>query len=129
MKLTFGDSLGESTLNTHNPGTSRDTKVHTHQECDSEESVDSGVHEVNHGDISIDIEGHSRAASESPIRTKKGALANSDDTLNTFLKRLDGEMKASIQKAKKQRSVIQHLNLYVQHFVNCIAKVHYVIMQ
>ena len=106
VKLTFGDSLRASTLNAHNPGTSRDTKVRKHQECDSEESVDSGVHDVNHGDTSIDIEGHSRATSESPSRMKKGVSANSDDTLNSFLRRFDGEMKASIQKAKKQRSVI-----------------------
>ncbi|CAB3996119.1 Hypothetical predicted protein [Paramuricea clavata] len=83
-------------------GTSRDTKLHRPQECDSEESVDSGVHEVNHGDISIDIEGHSRIASEGS-RTNKGASSNSEDSLNSFLKKLDSEMKASIQKAKKQR--------------------------
>ena len=100
VKLTFDN--GECTLNNDIPGTSRDTKLHRPQECDSEESVDSGVHEVNHGDISIDIEGHSRIASEGS-RANKGASSNSEDSLNSFLKKLDGEMKASIQKAKKQR--------------------------
>ncbi len=99
VKLTYEDT---STVNDDNSGTSRDTKLHRPQECDSEESVDSGVHEVNHGDINIDVQGHSGIASDSS-RTQKASSSNSEDSLKSFLKKLDGEMKTSIQKAKKQR--------------------------
>ena len=118
VKLKFDDKLGDGLVNNHNPGASRDAKVCTHQECDSEESVDSGVHEVNHGDISVDTEGHSRGASRSPVKTKKGASDSLDNTLNSFLKKFDGEMKASIQKAKKQRSVVHQIFclIFLLHF-------------
>ena len=99
VKLTYEDT---SAVNDDNSGTSRDTKLHRPQECDSEESVDSGVHEVNHGDINIDVQGHSGIASDSS-GTQKASSSNSEDSLKSFLKKLDGEMKTSIQKAKKQR--------------------------
>ena len=101
VKLTYYDDTLIS--NDENSRTSRDTRTNRTQECDSEESVDSGVHEVNHDKISIDVEGHSSIISDLS-RTKKDALSNSGDSLNSFLQRLDVEMKASIQKAKKQRT-------------------------
>jgi hypothetical protein len=103
VKLTFDDDTIIS--NDENSGTSGDTKLRT-QECDSEESVDSGVHEVNVGEISIDVEGHSSVASDRQTTQggeKNCSSSNSEDSLNSFLQKFDGEMKASIQKAKKQR--------------------------
>ncbi|XP_028402597.1 lysM and putative peptidoglycan-binding domain-containing protein 2-like [Dendronephthya gigantea] len=101
VKLTFGDGLTEATSCDDGQSISMDKKLQGPHECDSEESVDSGVHEVHHGDISIDVEGHSQAESS---RTKRAMSKNEDDSLNSFLKKFDGDMKASIQKAKKQRS-------------------------
>ena len=100
VKLTYNDTL---ISNDENSRTSRETKTNRTLECDSEESADSGVHEVNPGEISIDVEGHSSITSDCS-RTKKDVSSNSGDSLNSFLQRLDGEMKASIQQEKKQRT-------------------------
>lgn len=101
VKLTFDDAFDEGVAhNGDNAGTGMDTRLNRPQACDTEESVDSGVRELNHDDICVDIEGNDRiACGSSGISQAKSA----DDSLNSFLKRLDGDMKASIQTAKKQR--------------------------
>ena len=60
------------------------------------------MHEVNLGDIGVDVEEPSSVAHDNTEKNN-GLSSNKEDSLNTFLKKFDGEMKTSIQKAKKQR--------------------------